>query len=161
MANKVEPVVSTDAERKPQAVFEYRNPAFGATVLCDAETSFVEQFVALDDFILPFGGWIAMTDNDTGKAYLGVWGKRNAKRFRRMLRDRGAHFLLVRDDQPGRRPLRSMTYPAAYHEHRISRKLDRRLHEDPARDRYTALRNLRRWGTPPGTQARPVYENGT
>ena len=79
-------------------------------MLCDGETSFVEQqFMALDDSILWFGGWIAMTDDDTGRAYLGVWGKRNAKRFRRMLRERGALFMLVRGDQPGRRRLRSET----------------------------------------------------
>ena len=112
-----------DAERRPHAVFEYRNPVFGATVLCDGETSWVERFMALDDFILPFGGWIASTDDETGKAYLGVWGKRNAKRFRRMLRERGAQFELIRGDRPGRRLLRSQIYPAAYHKNRISRKL--------------------------------------
>ncbi len=100
-------------------VYEYRS---GATVFCDGETSYVENLLKPDDFILPFGGWIASTDEVTGKGYFGVWGRRNAKRFRRLLRERGAHITIVRQDQPGRHPLRSETYPAAYHENRLARK---------------------------------------
>ncbi len=61
------------------AIFEYRSPLFGARVLCEGETCFIVRFIPLDDFILPFGGWIALSDDETGKAYLGVWGNRNVK----------------------------------------------------------------------------------
>jgi len=114
-------------ECKPDLVYEYRIPLFGEVVFCDGETSFIERYMHLDDFILPLGGWIALTDDVTGKAYLGVWGSRNARRFRRMLRERGANITTVRGDQPGRRPLRQETYPAAYHENRLLRKLDRNM----------------------------------
>ena len=115
------------------SVYEYRSPAFGAAILCDGETSCIEQLLKPDDFIIPFGGWIALTDDLTGRAYLGVWGRRNAQRFRRLLRERGAHLTIVRQDQPGRRPLRWATYPAAYHEHRLARKLARSLEKLPDR----------------------------
>lgn len=91
-------------------VYEYRQ---NGIIHCDGETSFVEKFLKPEDFILPFGGWIASTDGITGKAYLGVWGRRNAQRFRRLLRDKGAVLTIVRQDQPGRSRLCSATrYPA-------------------------------------------------
>ena len=92
------PSVEDDALYGPPEfpVYEYRS---GATVYCDGETSYVENFLKPDDFILPFGGWIASTDEVTGKAYFGVWGGRNAQRFRRLLRERGAHITIVRQIQ--------------------------------------------------------------
>lgn len=121
----MEPFVPLAVDCKPYAVYEYRIGLLGGAVICDGETSFIERYLQLDDFILPFGGWIALTDDQTGRAYLGVWGGRNAKRFRRILRERGANIVIVRGDQHGRRPLRWQTYPAAYHENRLSRKLGR------------------------------------
>ncbi|HWR54044.1 MAG TPA: hypothetical protein VN428_23240 [Bryobacteraceae bacterium] len=100
-----------------EKIFEYRSSLFGSAVLCDGETSFVEQYLKPDDFILPFGGWIALTDKVTGKTYLGVWGKRHARRFRRLLRERGASFTLIRAGQPGRTPLRWARYPTQHKDH--------------------------------------------
>lgn len=100
-------------------VYEYRN---GAAIFCDGETSYVENFLKPDDFILPFGGWIASMDDGTGKTYFGVWGRRNAQRFRRLLRERGAQITIVRQDQPERRLRRLATYPSAYHENRLALK---------------------------------------
>lgn len=114
-------------ECKPDLIYEYRIPLFGGVVLCDGEASFIERYMHLDDLILPCGGWIALTDDVTGRTYLGVWGSRNAKRFRRMLRERGANIAIVRGDQPTRRPLQRHTSPAAYHENRLVRKLDRNI----------------------------------
>ncbi len=108
-----------------EPVYEYRISLFGDTILCDAETSFVEKYLSLDDFTLPLGGWIALTDGDSGKAYLGVWGSRNAKRFCRFLRERGSKITIIREAQLGRRPLRWHTYPAAYHENRLLHKSGR------------------------------------
>lgn len=91
-------------------VYEYRQ---GGMIHCDGETSYVERFLKPDDFLLPFGGWLASSDRITGKSYLGVWGRRNAARFRRLLREKGAVLTIVRQNQPGRWPLCSATrYPA-------------------------------------------------
>jgi hypothetical protein len=49
-----------------------------------------------------FGGSAVFRDEDTGLLYLGVWGSRNASRFRRALRDGGVASHIVRGPPPGR-----------------------------------------------------------
>jgi len=53
----------------PFSVYEYRSSAFGSAILCDGGTSYIEQLLTPEDFIIPFGGWIALTDDMTGRAY--------------------------------------------------------------------------------------------
>ena len=81
-------------------VYEYR---LGATLYCDGEWKFVEAFMPEDDIAIEFGGWVRLRDAVTGKHYLGVWGRRNASRFRRLLRERGAEFSIIRREQPHRK----------------------------------------------------------
>ena len=49
-----------------------------------------------------FGGSAYYRDDATGAAYLGVWGTRNASRFRRRLRESGAALRIVASEPPAR-----------------------------------------------------------
>ena len=100
-------------------VYEYRK---GATVYCDAERVFVENLIKLDEFALLFGGWMLSEGSQNGLRYLGVWGHRNARRFRRLLRERGAQISIVRSQELRRRLMMTHTFPAPYHKNRIALK---------------------------------------
>jgi hypothetical protein len=49
-----------------------------------------------------FGGGAFFRNDETGACYLGVWGARNASRFRTALRRSGVALDLVRDHPPAR-----------------------------------------------------------
>jgi len=49
-----------------------------------------------------FGGAAVFTNDNEGLSYLGVWGARNASRFRAALRRSGAVLDIVREPPPGR-----------------------------------------------------------
>jgi hypothetical protein len=102
-----------------QNVYEYRK---GAKVCCDAERSFVENLIKPDEFALLFGGWMLSKGSEKGIRYLGVWGHRNAGRFRRILRERGAQISIVRSQELQRSLLMTHTFPAPYHKNRIALK---------------------------------------
>lgn len=53
-----------------------------------------------------FGGYAYYRDDATGAAYLGVWGDRNASRFRRRLRESGLVLQIVGSEPPARLVLR-------------------------------------------------------
>lgn len=53
-----------------------------------------------DELVAKFGGYISYVDDSTGTVYLGVWGTRNAGRFRTMLKDRGVDFGIIRTRPP-------------------------------------------------------------
>lgn len=97
------PIQPGSAEMKPSEVYEYRNGYLGNAVICDAERSWVERYLTLQDFNVSLGGYLLSFDDEAGKAYLGVWGRRNAQRFRRILRELGAQIAIVRVDRPRRR----------------------------------------------------------
>jgi hypothetical protein len=44
-----------------------------------------------------FGGAALFRDDDTGESYLGVWGARNASRFRHTLKEAGVNLSIVRE----------------------------------------------------------------
>lgn len=44
-----------------------------------------------------FGGVAFFRNDETGESYLGIWGARNASRFRRTLRESGADLDIVRE----------------------------------------------------------------
>jgi hypothetical protein len=54
-----------------------------------------------------FGGAAVFKNDETGKLYLGVWGARNASRFRTALRRAGATLDLVGEPPPARLVLRT------------------------------------------------------
>ena len=90
-------------QRPPCAVNEFKE-AFRAEqslrTVCVAPQSAVERILAKDELIAEFGGCITYIDDDAGAEYLGVWGTRNAKRFRAILRARGAELTVNRHRPP-------------------------------------------------------------
>ncbi len=85
-------------------VYEYKGPLHTATrtlpVVTKASRAEVERFIQLHEFGPLFGGYVLWhapeppTPEMPGPA-LGVWGRRNASKFRRILRERGASVELV------------------------------------------------------------------
>lgn len=65
----------------------------------------IEEFVPLEEFLELFGGYVTWrppqtpTEEMVGEG-LGVWGKRNVSRFRRILKERGAEFEVVNGEGP-------------------------------------------------------------
>jgi hypothetical protein len=65
----------------------------------------IEQYIPLEEFAQLFGGYVmwrapqAQTSEMPDEA-LGVWGKRKAARFRRILRERGAVFRVIDEEGP-------------------------------------------------------------
>src|SRR5580693_7518745 len=57
-------------------------------------------FMGSDGVNAAFGGGAVFRNDDTGACYLGVWGARNASRFRRALRDRGGATLAIVREPP-------------------------------------------------------------
>jgi len=78
----------------------------------------VERFIPLKDFETLFGGWAVWaaparpTTEMPGEA-LGVWSRRTCKRFRRVLRERGAAIDVRREPGPEQRLSRFASTPIA------------------------------------------------
>ena len=85
-------------------LYEYRTSWYQdgrlPVVVVDGERSFVEAYIAAAELAQLFGGWIRSVDPKTGKQFLGVWGQRNGKRLRRLLRERGAQWVICRESPP-------------------------------------------------------------
>ena len=70
-----------------------------------APREWCERFIPLDEFHRLFGGYVLWsppmtpTDQMPGEA-IGVWGRRNMSRLRRILRERGARFTTIDDAGP-------------------------------------------------------------
>lgn len=83
-----------------ESVYEYLSTWFhdhrSERVVCQGRASFVEEFIDKDEFPKLFGGY-ALSEDENGRDYLGVWGSRICKRFRRVLRERGACFQVSSD----------------------------------------------------------------
>ena len=56
----------------------------------------------MDGLAAAFGGAALFRNDETGATYLGVWGARNASRFRTALRRSGAALDLIREHPPAR-----------------------------------------------------------
>lgn len=78
-------------------------------IVTKANRQWPEDFISLREFAELFGGYALSrapedpTDEMPGEA-LGVWGRRNASKLRRILRERGAEFHVVQGEGP-RQPL--------------------------------------------------------
>jgi hypothetical protein len=59
--------------------------------VCQGRRVFVERFIPQSEFDDLFGGYVLSADSSDDE-YLGVWSRRMCSRFRRLLRERGAHF---------------------------------------------------------------------
>ncbi len=83
-------------------VYLFRDPHFapdGDTIVCIAERTRMERFVAKKEVAWAFSGH-AVYRRWPWKTYVGVWGRKNASRFRRFLRERGAEVTIRREPPP-------------------------------------------------------------
>lgn len=87
-------------------VYEFRAPLHSATgtwpVVVKAARAQVERLIPLDELAALFGGyvmWAPAPEAGVGVS-IGVWGRRNAGRFRRILRERGAGVRIAHDSGP-------------------------------------------------------------
>jgi len=94
-----------------QAVYLFKNGNFapaGNTIVCAAPRDLVVSVFGggglyeSNGLSASFGGAAFFRQEETGAYYLGVWGKRNASRFRSALRRGGAVLDIVREPPPGR-----------------------------------------------------------
>ena len=82
-----------------EKLYEYKKYSLGEvcseTFVCQGRKAFVEQFIRRREVSDVFNGFILSLNTETNEEFLGVWGKRNCQKFRRILRERGANFELV------------------------------------------------------------------
>ena len=91
-----------------------------AAVVVKGSRAWLEHFISLREFAELFGGyalWRAPkhpTKEMPGEG-LGVWGRRNASKLRRILRERGATFRIVEGEGPDQKlAMLSQLGPLAY-----------------------------------------------
>jgi hypothetical protein len=72
----------------------------------DGERKFIERYVRLDEFDSLFGGYMRLIDASSKSEFVGVWGRQPISRFKRVLRERGAEFV-IRDADAKNRVVRS------------------------------------------------------
>jgi hypothetical protein len=87
-----------------ETIYEYESNFYSdgrsERIVCQGRKSFVENFLLQKEFQELFGGFILSGNVETGEEFLGVWGKRKCQRFRRILRERGAEFKLLKKSVP-------------------------------------------------------------
>lgn len=92
------------------SIYVYRDPHFapaGDTLITVAPLELINLVYGLGEgsrqaaLAAVFGGAAVFKDEDSGAFYLGIWGKRNASRFRTALQ-RHADVAIVRAPPPGR-----------------------------------------------------------
>ena len=72
----------------------------------DGERKFIERYVRLDEFDSLFGGNMLLIDASGESEFVGVWGRQAISRFKRVLRERGAEFV-IRDADAKNRVVKS------------------------------------------------------
>ena len=61
----------------------------------DGEREFVERYIRLDEFDALFGGKMILLDASGKSEFVGVWGRNPMASLKRVLRQRGAQFLVM------------------------------------------------------------------
>ena len=87
---------------EPLDVYVFRDPHFapdGDTLVCIAERAKMERFIPKTEVAWAFSGH-AVYRRWPWKTYVGVWGRKNASRLRRFLRERGAEVTIHRESPP-------------------------------------------------------------
>ena len=64
----------------------------------DGERTFVERYIRLDEFDLLFGGSMVLSDASGTDHFIGVWGRQAISHFKKVLRQRGAEFVVLHAD---------------------------------------------------------------
>jgi hypothetical protein len=93
-------------------VYIFRDPHFapdGDTLVCVAERAKMERFIPKGEVAWAFSGHAVYRRGEQGRflsfvsallwrkrTYVGVWGRKNASRFRRFFRERGAELTIHR-----------------------------------------------------------------
>ena len=80
-------------------VYVFRDPNFapeGNTLVCIAPRRAMEPFMSKSEVSRAFGG-CAVYRRSLWTTFVGVWGDRNASRFRRFLRERGAELAIHKE----------------------------------------------------------------
>jgi hypothetical protein len=121
-------------------VHVFRDPHFapeGDTLVCIAERTKMERFIGKDEVEWAFSGHAVYRSKGRTKSgilsfvtaliwrrhtYVGVWGRKNASRFRRFLRERGAEIEIQRHAPPDVR----LAYWTTANERRKVRSLPQR-----------------------------------
>jgi hypothetical protein len=85
-------------------VYEFRGPQFspeGDTIVCVVERGAMEKYISKAEVSDAFSGCAVYRLRWPWNQYVGVWGKRNAARFRRFLEERGADVAIRREPVEG------------------------------------------------------------
>jgi hypothetical protein len=84
-----------------ERIYEYKSNFYtdgrSEKIVCQGRKSFVESFISQKEFDELFGGFILSGNLESGEEFLGVWGRRKCQQFRRILRERGAEFELLKN----------------------------------------------------------------
>lgn len=86
-------------------VYSFRDTAFspnGDTHVCVVEREALNGFISPKEVAAAFSGHVVYR-RGLSISYVGVWGRRNGKRLRRFLSERGATVALVRSKPTGAR----------------------------------------------------------
>lgn len=68
----------------------------------DGERTFIERYIRLDEFNVLFGGSTRLSDPSGKSEFIGVWGRQAISRFKKVLRERGADFVVRQVDADDR-----------------------------------------------------------
>jgi len=85
--------------------YSFRDPGFGLdgdTHVCVVEVLALKAFMSENEVDAAFSGHVVYRRGFL-KRYVGVWGRRNAKRLRRFLSERGANIMIKRSKPVGAR----------------------------------------------------------
>ncbi|MGI8639721.1 MAG: hypothetical protein ACR2MG_07180 [Pyrinomonadaceae bacterium] len=87
-----------------EILYEYESTFYtdgrSEKLVCQGRKDFIEMFIIQKEFDELFGGFILSKNIESGEEFIGVWGRRKCQRFRRILRERGAEFKLLKDKVP-------------------------------------------------------------
>ncbi len=87
--------------QRKHLIYEYRASWYingrSEPIVAQGDARYVERFFTRSELCELFGGYVVSVSPYRSGQFLGVWGRRNASRFRRMLRERGAVFDISRD----------------------------------------------------------------
>lgn len=103
------PAKGLNSMGQPQEIYQFRSHWFtdgrAERIVVKASEAWVFQFIPFSEFSPLFGGYARWHEPRTPTAHMpshaiGVWGRRNVSKFRRILKERGATFTVVEGEGP-------------------------------------------------------------
>jgi len=99
---------------KKGVLYAFEEPLLGYTrsipAVVKGDRAWIERFIPVAEFEELFGGYITWRPTEEMGETIGVWGKRNVSRLRRILRERGAEFDVVDNEGPKQSPWVTTTH---------------------------------------------------